>query len=70
MWRDGLSTRAQIFHSGGKAIYGNIMLMSRHDVEDLWKFSSDCSKCLIKKRRSSARIEHWGRSVRILKRKV
>lgn len=71
MWRDGLSIRAWMFHSGGKAIYGNTMLMSRPDIEDLWKFSSDCSKCLIKKeRRSSARTEHWGRSVRILKRKV
>lgn len=46
------------------------MLMSRPDIEDLWKFSSDCSKCLIKKeRRSSARTEHWGRSVRIFEKK-
>ena len=51
MWRDGLSIRAWIFHSGGKAIYGNITLMSRHGVEDLWKFSSDRSTCLNKKKK-------------------
>ena len=27
--------------------------MSRPDIEDLWKFSSDCSKCLIKKRKNT-----------------
>lgn len=43
----------------------------KHGVGILWKFSSDCSKCLIKKKktRSSAKIKDGGRHVRILKKK-